>query len=612
MLLKNPFARRGLAAASLALTATLVACDDSDPVAVDPDPDPTIAAIVAGDPAFSTLLTALEEAGLTAALDDENATFTVFAPSNDAFGPLDVGALLADPAALESVLLYHVVATGALSSSQLSDGQRLTTLAGEELLVRVNSDGVFVDGSQVVTADVEAENGIVHVIDRTLTGSRNLAGVAAILDETSSLLGTVVAAGLADAFVEATDWTVFAPNNTAFELAAEVAGGLSTEELQAVLQYHVLPSGVVDSATLLGLLAENDGEISVETAQGEALVITQVDASTVVLNNGQATLDLSSLDFFASNGILHIIDGVLLPPSFDAEPVVTIADVVAGDENFSTLLAALEAAELVPALADPDATFTVFAPTNDAFGPLNVAGLLEAPEALEAVLLYHVVAGAAVASGDLSDGQTVTTLQGGEVTIRVSDDGVFVDGVQVTTADIQTDNGIIHVIDRTLVGSLDLAGVVGALIETEALLGAVVAAGLAQAFVDAEDWTVFAPDNAAFEAVADVTAELTTEELQAVLQYHVLPSGVVDSGALLALLESSDGEVTVTTAQGEDLQINLTSEGSVVLNNGQATLDLANLDYLGSNGIVHLIDGVLLPPSFAAGAGANVIIAGDR
>lgn len=315
----NPLLRRGraLALTSLAAGATLAlsACSDSDPVGLDPEPDPTIAELVAADPAFSILLAALEAAGLTEALDDASGTFTVFAPVNEAFEPFDVGALVGDAAALERVLLYHVLPSAALGSGDLSDGQRLLTLGGEELLVRIIGGDVFIDGAQVVNADIQADNGIVHVIDRTLTGSENLAGVVALLEETSALFDTVVAAGLAEAFVTADEWTLFAPNNAAFAAITEVAAGLTTEQLQAVLQYHVLPAGLVDSATLLGLLSENGGEISLPTAQGEEVVITLVDPSTVSLNGGQATLDLANLDFFASNGILHLMDGVILPPS---------------------------------------------------------------------------------------------------------------------------------------------------------------------------------------------------------------------------------------------------------------------------------------------------------
>jgi len=309
---------RGLfgVASILALSLTLAACDDSSPVDIGPEPGPTIAEIVAADAGFSTLLAALEAANLAGALDDPNATFTVFAPGNAAFGALDLDVLLADAEALESVLLYHVVAGSAVTAAQLEDGQTITTLDGAELSVRIDGADVFIDGARVTTPDVEAENGIIHVIDRTLTGSRNLAGVVTILEETSSLLDAVVAAGLVDAFVEADSWTVFAPDNAAFAAISDVAADLTVEELQQVLQYHVFADGAVDSATLLGLLADNDGEVVLPTAQGEDVTVTLVNAQTIEFNGGQATLDLSSLDFFATNGIVHLIDGVLLPPSF--------------------------------------------------------------------------------------------------------------------------------------------------------------------------------------------------------------------------------------------------------------------------------------------------------
>ena len=579
-----------------ALSLAVAACDSDDSV-TPPEPDPeveTIADVVASDPNFSTLLGLLQDAGLVDAVADEDATLTVFAPTNAAFAPYDAAVLTASAEVAQEVLLHHVIGGVAVTSDQLSDGQRVETLAGDELLVRIVDGQVFIDGSRVSTADVETDNGVIHVIDRVLVGNQNLATVASVVNQTQTLFDVVVDAGLGDAFAEAEDWTVFAPNNAAFAAAAEVLAGLDPEQVVEILQYHVLPSGVVNSTDLLALLASEGGEVSVPTAQGEDVVITQ-NGNQIVFNGGQATLDVSSLDFYASNGIIHLIDGILLPEAY--RPVTTIADVVAESDDFSTLLAALQAADLVDALADAEATFTVFAPTNDAFGPINVGALLENEDALAEVLTYHVVAGSAIASGALEEGDNVvTTLAGDELTVTLTADGeVFIEGAQVTTADVETDNGVIHVIDGVLLGNQNLANVVTFVAETEELLGVVVEAGLASAFVEAEGWTVFGPNNATFQA-ADLSG-FSAEQIVAILQYHVFAEGVVASGDLLGLLADNDGEITIPTAQGEDLTITQTEAG-IVFNGDQATLDLDNLDYFGSNGIVHVIDGILLPPSF--------------
>jgi transforming growth factor-beta-induced protein len=579
----------------MAVAVVLTACDDS--TSPDPPPaeeDPTIAEIVAADGQFSTLLGIVQAAGLVEALDDENATFTVFAPVNAAFAPYNVDVLAADEAVLGDVLQYHVIEGAAVESSDLSDGQTVTTLAGDDLLVRIIDGNVFIDGSQVTTPDVMAENGVVHVIDRVMVGNQNLATVASAVNATSSLFDVVVDAGLGEAFAGADGWTVFAPNNAAFAAVEGVLGELSEEQVVEILQYHVLPDAVTNSSELLALLAENDGEVSVPTATGEEVVITQAGDGSISFNGGQASLDLSNLDYFASNGIIHLIDGVLLPEAY--RPAQTIASVVAGDSDFSTLLAALEAANLVEPLADEEATFTVFAPNNAAFGDINVDVLLGQPEALASVLGFHVIPDAALEAGDLTDGATVTTLAGDELTVSVDGEGnVSIGGSNVIAADIGTDNGVIHVIDRTLLGNQNLANVAWFVTETASLYGAVVDFGLADAFIGAENWTVFGPDNATFDE-ADLSP-FSEEEIQAVLQYHVIAGDApIHSADLLALLEANDGEISVETLQGEELIIAL-DNGAVVLNGGQATLNLELLDFNASNGVLHVIEGLILPPS---------------
>ncbi|NBC01844.1 MAG: hypothetical protein GVY15_13415 [Bacteroidetes bacterium] len=579
----------------------LAACDDDDDGMVDPpiEDDGTIADIVGDDDSFSTLLGLLQGEGLTDALGDEDATFTVFAPTNAAFGPYDLDAIAGTEGAVGEILRYHVVQGAAVAAGDLTDGQTIETLAGDELTVSLRDGNVFIDGAQVTQPDVEADNGIIHVIDRTLVGNQNLANVAAFVNETTALFDAVAGAGLGEAFADAEQWTVFGPNNATFENAD--LSGFTEEEIAQILQYHVVAGSATTSTALLDLLAE--GEVTLTTLQGEDLTIA-LDGDQVVFNDGQATLDVANLDYFASNGILHVIDGLLLPPSL--APATTIADVVAGDENFSTLLAALQAADLVDPLANEESTFTVFAPNNDGFAPINTDVLLAQP-ALSEVLGYHVIPDAEIAAADLSEGDNpVTTLAGEELTVVVNDDGVFIEGSEVVSFDIEADNGIIHVLDRTLLGNQNLANVVQFTAETEELFGAVGNAGLADAFVNADDWTVFGPNNATFEN-ADLSG-FSDAEIAEVLQYHVFPDGITSSGDLLQLLSDNGGEVTIPTLQGEDLTIAQDGE-EIVFNDSddgpQATLDLNNLDYFGSNGILHVIDGLLLPPSLTATAIAD-------
>ena len=127
-----------------------------------------------------------------------------------------------------------------------------------------------------------------------------------------------------------------------------------------------------------------------------------------------------------------------------------IVDTAVDAGTFTTLVAAVEAAGLVETLKG-EGPFTVFAPTDDAFAALpegTVEGLLADPEALAAILTYHVVPGK-VMSGDLSDDMTAATVQGGDITIDL-DSGVMVNDANVVQADIETSNGVIHVIDKVI------------------------------------------------------------------------------------------------------------------------------------------------------------------
>jgi uncharacterized surface protein with fasciclin (FAS1) repeats len=160
--------------------------------------------------------------------------------------------------------------------------------------------------------------------------------------------------------------------------------------------------------------------------------------------------EITAVDLGADNGVVHVLDAVVLP-------VETVADIAIGSAAHTSLVAAVVQARLLPALTNPLASLTVFAPTNDAFAALATAlgtdldGVLASP-ALTEILLYHVV-GAAVLSTELTDGP-VATLNGQNVIIDLSGMGVMVNNANVTLADLEADNGVVHVLDAVLVPSL--------------------------------------------------------------------------------------------------------------------------------------------------------------
>ncbi len=265
----------------------------------------------------------------------------------------------------------------------------------------------------------------------------------------TTLVAAVEAAGLVDTLKSEGPFTVFAPTDDAFaKLPAGTVEDLlkpeNLETLKTILLYHVVP-GKVMAADVVTL----DGKTADTAAEGNSIAISVKDGK-VFLND---TVEVIITDIETANGVIHVIDTVLLPPAKTAD----IVDTAVADGRFTTLVAAVQAAGLVDTLKG-EGPFTVFAPTDDAFAKLpagTVENLLK-PENLETlknVLLYHVVSGKVMAADVVTlDGKSAdTAFAGNAVTISVKDGKVFLnDTVEVIITDIATTNGVIHVIDTVL------------------------------------------------------------------------------------------------------------------------------------------------------------------
>ena len=462
------------------LAAVLAACgDDGEPdptptpppatpaaAAASPEAEPaTIVEIAVADGRFGTLAAALEAADLVEALSGDG-PFTVFAPTDDAFAALPEGTvegLLEDIPALTDILLYHVV-SGDVKAADVVTLESAETLQGGSLTITVEGDVVRINGAQVVIADIEASNGTIHVIDAVLLppapdeaatepteapteapeGEQpgTIVDIAVADGRFETLVAALGAADLAEALAGEGPFTVFAPTDDAFAALPEgTVEGLLEDipALTAILLYHVV-AGDVKAADVVTLE-------SAETLQGGSLSIS-VEGDVVRINDAQVVI----ADIEASNGTIHVIDAVLLPPApeeaAEAEGPGTIVDIAVADGRFTTLVAAVQAADLAEALS-AEGPFTVFAPTDDAFAALpegTVEGLLEDIPALTDILLYHVVAGD-VKAADVVTLESAETLQGGLLTVTVEGDVVRINGAQVVIADIEASNGTIHVID---------------------------------------------------------------------------------------------------------------------------------------------------------------------
>lgn len=325
---------------ALALMFSLTACDDNGGGMDDDDPDPDpelLSDILSERDDLSILFDAVDASGQLNLTQNPEADITVFAPNNSAFADINLNAALADENSelLEQVVQYHVLTQSVLSSG-LSEST-VETAAGDDIRITTDADGNFlVNGNSITAADLEADNGVLHVIDGLLLENRALAERLVLTTPTTQLAQLAQNAGAAESLGELNNATLFAPRNIQ-DAIAESGLDLGDDELPEVLQYHVIvneENGPIDSDQLTSLLDDGDGEITISTEQGEDLTIAQ-DGDEIVFNNGDATLDRSVLDKFTDNfsNVFHVIDGVLLPPSLQPTEATPIADARTLEDN---------------------------------------------------------------------------------------------------------------------------------------------------------------------------------------------------------------------------------------------------------------------------------------
>ena len=256
----------------------------------------------------------------------------------------------------------------------------------------------------------------------------------------STLIAALEATGLDSTLSGNGRFTVFAPTDAAF--SALPAGTLDSllqpqnqQQLANILTYHVLGSEVRATAVL--------GSDSLDTVFGQSLSVS--GGTSPMIGNSNTMARITATDIEASNGVIHVIDTVLLP--------LDIVDIAAGNPDFSTLVAALGAADLVDTLRGPG-PFTVFAPTDAAFaelpdGTLDDLLLPENKDTLVDILTYHVAPGGF--ESDMLVGQnSVSMVNGDNAELSLSGSSLMIDGATVVVADIIAANGVIHVIDAVI------------------------------------------------------------------------------------------------------------------------------------------------------------------
>jgi len=556
----------------LAAALVVVGCDSGGDEIPSVSEDNSVADVVEASRNTGTLAGALQQAGLVEALGDSSQSFTVFAPTDDAFGRIDASELTADGDLLEEVLTYHVV-PDSIVAGDIQDGQTVTTLEGDTLRFSVENGTVRVNGATVTRADIDATNGVVHKVDRVLLETVDVVDRALLTPELSTLAAAVDAAGLAgsDSPLRNSELTLFAPSNGAFS-GLNVDALTSNEAiLNRVLNYHVIPGQRLRS----GDLSDGQSPPTLD-AQGATLDVNVTDTSATV--NG---IPVSTTDLRTENGVVHLIDGVLLQ-RLDVVQRATVTSAL------STLAGAVDASGL-GASDSPlrnDDPVTVFAPVNSAFESVDVDDLLGDGELLTEVLTYHAVRGTVTA--DQLESGSVPTLEGGSVTVNVTDTSVTVDDVPVGTTDLRTRNGVVHLLDGALLRGVDAVDRTVLTPQLSTTQAAIEAAGLDGADSPLRGdgpLTVFAPVNSGFDGleVDELTAQ--SDLTGRVLQYHAI------SGRRIASSDLSNGETPQTLEGGTITVAGVGDDETPVTLNG---VPVSVADIQTENAVIHLIDGVLL------------------
>ncbi|MCR6650999.1 MAG: fasciclin domain-containing protein [Cellvibrionaceae bacterium] len=503
------------------LFGLLAACDNSDND--NPSPTPTtpttVFDVAAGNDNFDTLVAALRATGLDETLDNPNATFTVFAPTDAAFALLGedaINALLEDPATLSSILLYHVVSSEVDSAAAIAAaGSTVTTANGADVGLSLSGNNLLVNTATVTTVDIQADNGVIHVIDAILQpptekgdAANNIVETAVAAGTFNTLVAAVQAAGLDSLLAdESQTFTVFAPTDAAFAKIDEatLAAILADQNLLTAL----LTQHVVADAEISSVQAYAANGTSLTTASGAQV---PVRINNKVLTVGGAAV--STADIYTSNGVIHVIDSVIVGDLTLPTTEKSIVDVASEAGSFNTLVAALEATGLDESLANLDGTFTVFAPTDAAFAELGestINALLADPATLSNILLYHVIADAEILADqaiNVANGENslIDMANKDKAALSFNEGDLFINLAKVTSANVMAANGVIHVIDKVILPPAAATEPDVNIVETaisagnfSMLVTALQAAGLDTVLADeTKTFTVFAPTDAAF------------------------------------------------------------------------------------------------------------------
>jgi transforming growth factor-beta-induced protein len=663
--------------------AFLVACNnDNDEPDPDPEPDPTDSTSAPVDSTetptdttalvflenqdnLSALLDAAEAAELTSELEAEDDELTIFAPTNAAFSAFlektGVASLSeVDKDTLAGILQYHLL-QGITRAADFETSSYQTLFANDSIDVSVGSDGAITlnDSTSVTDPDNELSNAIVHVINRVLVpdeylpkgddndneGDENDDGEEPVLDVILDIVArgasfTVLEEAL-DKFPDLTaalgstegTFTVFAPDDDAFTAFLNSSSryntleDISNDTLKLILQYHVIADSALKAADLT--------DPTPPTLEGSTIAVSGSNGQPVLNDSINIRGGEGLSDVAAANGIIHVIDQLLVPESAiveedstETEPTLNLVQ-LAADNNLNLLVEAINRLpEIKDTLENASSNLTLFAPGDEAFTTLlngisagtgnTYSNLDDVTDfVLKRLLTTHILSGGKTASALQ---QTEETFEGsflsvgetnGEVTVGTSS----VQAV-VTNADKPATNGVLHVIDEVLVPSF-ISNAYGTVLEPAifdaderftVLVTAIENAGLyptlttgasssSRTLGEPGKYTLFAPVDSAFNTrllveggdERELKDLLEAPNLADILKYHVAGEGFSSAD-----FPVGTSVIVVTLADNnKDFVVNNNGTSIIITDDTDDTATIVEADLEESNGVMHVIDNVL-------------------
>ncbi|XP_041116219.1 periostin-like isoform X2 [Polyodon spathula] len=506
-------------------------------------------------------------------------SYTFFAPSNEAWDLLDHekrSALVSNVnIELYNALHYHMVNKRMLTKD-LKNGMTLTSMYNDlGLFINHYSSGVVtVNCARIIHGNQIATNGVVHVIDRVITAvSNTIQEVIEVEDDLSSFRTAAVASGMLEILGKPGHYTIFAPTNEAFEeLPLAVLERIMGDKvaLQALLKFHILDSVQCSEAIM--------GGASYETLEGNNIEIG-CDGESITINGVKM---VKSKDIVTTNGVIHLIDQVLIPDS--AKQVLELTG--SSHTTFTDLIAKMGLAAAMRA----EGEYTLLAPFNEAFSH-EVTTMDQ--RSLRLILENHILKFKVILS-QLYNGQRLETLGGKFLRVFIYRTAVCIENSCLLRGSKEGRNGAIHLL-RNIIRPAEKS-MLEILSEDDRFsmfLTLIDAAGLTEILLQDGDWTLFAPTNDAFDGLSEEEMEILTSDpnaLRTILLYH-LSNGIF-------IGDGMEGGVTnlLKSIQGSNLMVKQVNN-TIVVNEVKAVKN----DVMATNGVIHVVNSLLYPADIPVG-----------